>query len=112
FSNLEHNFGGRSSAYFVGLPPKDDKLVNLDVIADRAMQNVLDWTRQKLGALADEIADGNIAVDPYRLGTKVPCGSCAYRSVCRFDRFVNRHKDIEGLKPAEVIEKMSDEVTQ
>jgi ATP-dependent helicase/nuclease subunit B len=53
---------------------------------------LMDWTRRRIGQLVDDIADGTIEPRPYLIGTTTPCPNCAMRSVCRFDRNFNRYQ--------------------
>ena len=42
---------------------------------------LLEHTRYKLGALADQVLDGDVRVAPYRLGHSSPCNWCPLRGV-------------------------------
>jgi ATP-dependent helicase/nuclease subunit B len=52
--------------------------------------------RQILGRLAEDLLSGNIAVEPYKMGTTTPCGYCEYRPVCRMDPQLNDYRPITG----------------
>lgn len=43
------------------------------------------YVSQKILELGTQIMKGEIAVNPYELNGKTPCGYCPYRSVCGFD---------------------------
>lgn len=104
---LDREFDGKKSVYFVGSHPGNELIgYKSDIISEQAMEAILQWTRQKLGELADEIADGNIQVKPYRLGNATPCSSCAFRAVCRFDRRINRYYEIESKDQRVVVGEM------
>lgn len=73
--------------------------------ADQAdFQNTLLHTRAKLGALADGILDGHVAVNPYRLGTFSPCTWCPMSGVCRFEWGIHEVRYLESLKRSEVFQ--------
>ena len=55
---------------------------------------LMTFVRTKLGELAEHILAGEIAVEPYKMGTETPCGYCDYRSVCRIDPLINRYNII------------------
>ena len=75
--------------------------------ADAAsFQAVLDRTRTKLGQLADQMLDGDVAVRPYRLGTLSPCSWCAVTSVCRFEMGACDVRFLEKLKRSEVFKRL------
>ncbi|MFT3787496.1 MAG: exodeoxyribonuclease V subunit gamma [Tepidisphaeraceae bacterium] len=72
-------------------PPEPKHKYN-DVLTPEAFDALLNWTRRKLAELADQIAEGVIAIRPYKLGQLTPCPSCAYHAVCRRDpRFNHYH---------------------
>lgn len=71
-------------------------------------QNTLTHTRAKLGALADGILDGNVAVTPYRLGTYSPCSWCPMGGVCRFEMGVCDVRFLDSLKRSEVFRRLAE----
>jgi ATP-dependent helicase/nuclease subunit B len=71
-------------------------------------QNTLTHTRAKLGALADGILDGNVAVKPYRLGTYSPCSWCPMGGVCRFEMGVCDVRFLDSLKRSEVFRRLAE----
>jgi ATP-dependent helicase/nuclease subunit B len=66
---------------------------------------LLRFAERKIVALATEIASGRITVQPYRIGTTVPCSYCIYKPVCRFDWQINEYNFLESLKKSQVLEK-------
>jgi ATP-dependent helicase/nuclease subunit B len=70
--------------------------------------NTLEHTRAKLGALADGILDGNVAVKPYRLGTYSPCSWCPMAGVCRFEMGVCDVRFLDSLKRSEVFRRLAE----
>jgi ATP-dependent helicase/nuclease subunit B len=69
-------------------------------------EKVLGFVERKIVELAEGIVSGDIAVRPYMLGTKTPCGWCDYRAVCRFDWQVNDYKRLEAMGKEDALEKM------
>ena len=101
---LETGYEGGASAGF-NVRTKAGKILNVDRSDASDSQDfdaLLEHTRYKLGALADEILDGNVAVSPYRLGDFSPCGWCPFRSVCRFEFGQPGLRFIAGLKRTQV----------
>ena len=47
---------------------------------------LLTHVEQELVAVAEAILAGETAIRPYRLAKTTPCGYCAFRPVCQFDR--------------------------
>jgi ATP-dependent helicase/nuclease subunit B len=71
--------------------------------------SLLRFAERKIVALATEIASGRITVQPYKIGTTVPCGYCIYKPVCRFDWQINDYNFLQSLSKSEVLE-MAEEV--
>ena len=65
---------------------------------------VLEFTKDKIIALAGDIMAGRVEVWPYRLGTEVPCSYCDYRAVCRFDWQVNDYHFLDAKGKSDVCE--------
>ncbi len=78
-----------------------------DAAASEAFGAMLKHTRRKLGELADEIIDGNVAVQPCRLKTYSPCSWCEFAAVCRFEFGPDRPRYLEPLKRSSVFEKLT-----
>lgn len=60
--------------------------------------------RGKLVELCQEMADGNIAISPYKKKSHTPCEYCKLSSVCKFDNGVmgNKYKIISDLDDEEI----------
>ena len=67
---------------------------------------LLQMVEQKMGELADQILDGHIGLNPYRIGTSSPCPRCGYRDVCRFDPGLNRYHYLNIALRDQVLEKL------
>lgn len=102
---------GRWSDAYSLYRKKDGDVGHIDEsdAADTAsFQALLDHTRLKLGQLADEILKGNVAVNPYRLGTFSPCTWCPMSSVCRFEMGISEVRFLDSLKRSEVFQRLAD----
>lgn len=66
----------------------------------------LDHVHRRIAELADRMLDGDIDVAPARLGTWMPCTSCAYRPVCRFDFQTNHPRTLERLSRTEALDRI------
>jgi len=66
-------------------------------------ERVLQFTRDKIIALAGDIAAGRIDVHPYRLGTQAACVYCDYKAVCRFDWQINDYNFLESKSKLDVV---------
>jgi ATP-dependent helicase/nuclease subunit B len=67
-----------------------------DVAEEAEFQSLLKYVERQLGALADRISAGDIAIAPYLLGGKSPCPHCDYQSVCRFAVPVNSFRKLKA----------------
>ena len=72
-------------------------------------QALLRHTRRQLGALADGVLDGDVAVSPYRLRDFSPCQWCDMRAVCRFEFGDPGMRHLEALKRGEVLDRVEGE---
>jgi len=72
----------------------------------QAFENVLQFAKQNITRMAQEILTGTIKISPYRIGTESPCGFCKYKPVCRFDWQINDYNPLPSLGKKEVLERM------
>lgn len=68
-----------------------------DGVSDEEFDAILRFAQSKLAELADQILDGEIAVRPYLLNDRSPCGWCDYACVCRFERPPNEYLSLHKL---------------
>ncbi len=80
---------------------------NSDATDKAAFRGVLDHTRTLLGAHADALLDGDVAVRPYRLGNKSPCSWCPMMRACRFETGLSDMRFLETLKRTEVFARLT-----
>ncbi|GIQ69699.1 helicase-exonuclease AddAB subunit AddB [Xylanibacillus composti] len=67
--------------------------------------------RRRMHEIGASIAGGEVAIAPYRLGTKTPCGFCPYKSVCQFDPLYagNAYNQLNGIGKSDVWRKLEEE---
>ncbi len=68
-----------------------------------------DFVNRKIAELGLRMMRGEIAVNPYELSGKTPCGYCPYRSVCGFDEKIDgfSYRRLERFDQAEeILERM------
>jgi ATP-dependent helicase/nuclease subunit B len=75
-------------------------------------RTVLDYTRQTLGEIVDEILDGRIAVNPYRQGSGSPCSWCGFASFCRFEIREDSYRKLPNIKRSDVLAIMADRTSR
>jgi ATP-dependent helicase/nuclease subunit B len=100
---------GWSKFYNFRVTSKDGQYGNYNVsgvLKPEDFEKVLQFTRDKIVQLAEEIIRGRIDIRPYRLGGKSPCSYCRYKPVCRFDWQINDYNSLTSLGKTEVLERI------
>jgi ATP-dependent helicase/nuclease subunit B len=90
--------GSTSKAYALKVSQVPIETKRADVLDHPTFAALIEWTRRKIGQIADRIIDGEVRVRPYRLRTLTPCSTCSYRSVCRFELPINRYQFVDTDK--------------
>ncbi|MDE7313715.1 MAG: helicase-exonuclease AddAB subunit AddB [Eubacterium sp.] len=70
---------------------------------------ISDFVNRKIAELGLRMMRGEIAVNPYELSDRTPCGYCPYRSVCGFDEKIDgfSYRRLEKFDQAdEILERM------
>ncbi|MFC7365066.1 MULTISPECIES: helicase-exonuclease AddAB subunit AddB [Bhargavaea] len=82
------------------------------VIGPESLSLMREYVRHKYRQAGDSMIDGDTRVLPYRMKDKMPCQTCAYRSVCQFDPAdpAQRYQALRQLTPEESINMMEKEV--
>jgi len=99
---------GWSKFYNFRVTSKDKQYGNYNVsgaLKPGDFEKVLQFTREKIVQLAEDIISGRIDISPYRLGGKSPCTYCEYKPVCRFDWQINDYNSLTTLGKTEVLER-------
>jgi len=65
---------------------------------------LLRFGRDTILDLSQAILDGRIDVQPFRLAGAVPCSTCPYRAVCRFDGQIHDYRELETRGKTEILE--------
>src|SRR5262249_39288781 len=74
-----------------------------DVVSRDELEALLKEVRRVVGEMGDGILAGEVGISPYLLRNTGACAYCTYKSVCRFDRMLNRYRRIEGGKREDVL---------
>lgn len=72
------------------------------------------YTAEKIRQNGQAVYDGDVSVNPYRMGTQSSCDYCPYASVCGLDGKIPgyAYRYPENLKKEEVLEKMETELAR
>ena len=79
---------------------------NSDLLDHGDFEALLDFTKWKLMALADEMTRGRVVASTYRIGTETPCDYCDFRSLCDFDQTRGAFRTAARLKQDECLARM------
>lgn len=109
---MDRNLEGSSESLPVrmnknGTFSKTSKVLNPDSIG--LMRS---FVRQKHREAGDSMIAGDTRVLPYRLKDRMPCQTCAFRSVCQFDPTdpAQTYKHLHPLSPEDSVGRMKKEV--
>jgi ATP-dependent helicase/nuclease subunit B len=85
---------------------KDDTISSRSKVAkEDEFYKLIDFVKETVRDIGDEISDGVTKIDPIKLGTMTGCQSCDYKSICQFDQsFGNRYHNLKNYKDDEVLE--------
>ena len=112
FAALDADFEHGRSPYYSVHRKKDGTIGHADR-SDAAdapdFDRVMEWTKTRMGELADQILDGDVSVSPFRLRGFSPCSWCPMSTVCRFEMGLSDVRFLESLKRSEVFRKISEE---
>jgi ATP-dependent helicase/nuclease subunit B len=95
--DLDEGYSPVVSAYV----KKDGTLGNRgrsDVLEAGQLESLLDLVERRASELIDQIADGRVEIEPYRLKDTSPCATCAFRCVCRFEVTINRYRHLPPVE--------------
>jgi ATP-dependent helicase/nuclease subunit B len=98
--DLENNISGRSRFYNFSIK-KDGGFGDYNrsgALTEEDFERVLEFTKEKIISLTDDMLSGKIDISPYRLGTDVACNKfCPYKPLCRFDWQINDYNYLESV---------------
>ena len=77
--------GGSSMFLSAKLKKDGQPYSSCDLARREDFAALMSHTAAHMGKLADDLIDGNIDVNPYRLRRHTPCTWCQYRAVCRYE---------------------------
>jgi ATP-dependent helicase/nuclease subunit B len=60
-------------------------------------------TKQKIGVLAQQMLEGQIAAAPYQMNRRSPCSGCEYKPVCKFDWEINSYRFLSSMSKEDVL---------
>ncbi len=75
--------------------------------ANEIMQ-VVDYAKGKMEQIGDEILNGHIGANPYKMGDYTGCEYCTYKGICGFDDKIPgyQYREIENYKEEEALAKI------
>lgn len=65
---------------------KDDSFYSSSsVVTEEQWTSLRRSVRDRIGRIGSTILEGDVSIEPYRLGAKSPCQFCDFKAVCQFD---------------------------
>ncbi len=99
--------GSKSPVVCVSLRKDGEPDARSECLADKHLAAMLDHTRVTVARLADQLFDGDVSVQPYRLGSQSPCSKCSYRSICRFRPGVDGYRHLDRLGRDDILARLT-----
>lgn len=98
---LDADLEGKSMV--IPVSKKGNEVVeNNNVFQPGLLNDILDYAQEKTIALAKEMLEGRIDINPALIGEKDACTFCAYKGACGFD---GKIKGYDKVKPEEITAK-------
>jgi len=86
---MDHGMGASSNIIPVAENKDGSLRKSSKAASEEQFASICAFVSKKIRELGTQIMKGEIAVNPYELNGKTPCGYCPYRSVCGFDRRID-----------------------
>lgn len=118
---LDRNFVGengntKGSVKSVFIPVntnKDGEPTKTSSIASRdEFEAITKYVKKKMDELSQTIMQGEVSVNPYKLGERTACDYCEYSGICGFDTKLPgyKYRRLQSLERCEAMEQMKEEV--
>ncbi len=88
---------------------------NSKAVSEQQFGVISDYVSRKISELGRRMMQGEIAVNPYELDGRTPCGYCPYQSVCGFDLRIDgfEYRRLPKFdQAAKIIEKMDEKMDE
>ncbi len=79
------------------------RLGSSDSASEAELAALLKHVETRLGELADQVLQGDVAARPFMIGDTTPCPHCEYRAVCRFEPGINHYRMLPSMKREQVL---------
>lgn len=89
---------GRSDIISAGLKKDGSLRSDSDVVTEDDFHLLRRHVRRTFQKAGEEITDGNVSIEPYKLKDRTPCTYCAFKSFCQFDESLEEN-EYRVLKP-------------
>lgn len=101
---LDREIEGESDVIPVALKAGMIQEARSSVASGKRFGFLRDYVRARCQKAGQEILMGNIAMQPYKQGTRTGCDYCPYHAVCGFDRKTAGfgYRKLRGIKPEEI----------
>lgn len=102
---------GRSNIISAGLKKDGSLRSDSDVVAEEDFHVLRRHIRRTFQQAGEEITDGKVSIEPYKLKDRTPCTYCSYRSFCQFDESLeeNEYRILKPEKDSVILERLKKE---
>ncbi|MFS1513537.1 helicase-exonuclease AddAB subunit AddB [Chengkuizengella sp. SCS-71B] len=96
---------GHSNMIPVAVKSKGGFYKTSSVVEEEQWKQLRGYTRQMIVNIGSEIMDGNVDIKPYRMGKKIACTYCEYKSICQFNTLYenNDYRELQMKSNEEVL---------
>ncbi|MET3575642.1 helicase-exonuclease AddAB subunit AddB [Bhargavaea ullalensis] len=111
---MDRNLEGSSESLPVRMNKNGTFSKTSKVLNPASIELMRSFVRHKHREAGDSMILGDTRVMPYRLKDKMPCQTCAFRSVCQFDPAdpEQKYKHLHPLSPEDSVVRMKKEVDE
>lgn len=104
--SMDHDIKGNSQVVPAAINADGSVRESSAVVAEEEWPMLLEHVDQTVGRLAQEILQGNAAIEPYRRDKDSACTYCPYHSICQFDPLFegNQYRYLPSYNHGEAME--------
>ncbi|MCY8115263.1 helicase-exonuclease AddAB subunit AddB [Bacillus spizizenii] len=97
---------GRSNIINAGLKKDGSLRSDSAAVGEKEFELLTKHVRRTFQEAGEQITDGRVSIEPYKMKNKTPCTYCAFKSVCQFDESLeeNEYRPLKAEKDKTILE--------